>query len=258
MKNKILAVAATLFLAGNAYAAEVEGSVGVEFTENTAGDVVSTTTLDLGITGIGGQAFGSVGLESTDSETLTVDTYQIGTTVNGVTLSYGKQEDLFSSPGLEVIGGETLATPGDDFESLRVSFGALALQVGLTDVSTDASEVENVQAAYGLQVGIVSVDTAVDYNIDAEQYTVVVGGSVDTEIATFGLDVSHDETTAAYELSASNWGVTGFVNGDENNSVQNIGAGYASDFGGVSFYLEAGYNVDTEETTPAAGISFSF
>ena len=106
MKTKILAVAATLFLAGNAYAAELEGSVGVEFTENSAEDVVATTTIKLGVTGVG-NSFGSVGLKSTDSETITIDTYQVGTTVNGVTLSYGKQEDLFATPGMEVVGGDT-------------------------------------------------------------------------------------------------------------------------------------------------------
>ena len=257
MKTKILAVAATLFLAGNAYAAELEGSVGVEFTENSAEDVVATTTIKLGVTGVG-NSFGSVGLKSTDSETITIDTYQVGTTVNGVTLSYGKQEDLFATPGMEVVGGDTLATPGDDFESLRASAGAFAVQLGFTDVSTDASEVENVQMAAGAQLGVVSLDVAVDYNIDSENTTVLAGAFVDTEVATFGLQASHDETVAGYELSASNWGATVFMNGDENNSVQNIGAGYASEYNDVTFYLEAGYNVDTEETTPAAGVTFSF
>lgn len=257
MKTKILATVVAMFLASTAYAADLEGSVGVEFAENSANDVVATTTIDLGVTGIAGGSFANVGLESTDSSTIVIDTYQIGTTIGGVTLSYGKQEDLFASPGLEVIGGETLATPSDNFESLRATTGAFAVQLGFTDVSRDVADLENLQLAAGTQLGVVSLDMAIDYNFDTENTVTLIGVDVDAGVAVVGLDMSYDNNFA-YELSASRWGVTGFVNGDENNAVQNIGAGYSLDYNEISFYVEAGYNVDTEETTPAAGVAFSF
>jgi len=42
--------------------------------------------------------------------------------------------------------------------------------------------------------------------------------------------------------------------------TQNIGAGYYGNLadGAVSYYAEAGYNLDSEAVTPAAGLSFNF
>jgi hypothetical protein len=65
---------AALVLAGTASAADLTGSVKMEVTENTAGDVVNTTTLGLGLASTG-VAFGNIGLEINDSSALVVDEY---------------------------------------------------------------------------------------------------------------------------------------------------------------------------------------
>lgn len=256
MKTTILAIAAACALATTTFAAEVSGSANLEFTKNAADDVVASTTIGLDVTGMG-DSFASIGFESVDSSSIEIDTYSFGTVVNGVTVSFGKQEDLFASPGLEVVGGETLVTPADDVVSVRASAGALAVQLGFSDLTTDASELENIQAAYGAQIGVVSLDGAIDYNFDTEDTIVAGTAAVDASVAQVVLDVSYADAFA-YELSANNYGATVFVNGDENDSFQNVGAGYTGTYNQVTYYVEAGYNVDTEDFTPAAGVTFSF
>jgi hypothetical protein len=257
MKIKLLTMVAALGLATSTYAAELTGEVGVEVTKNANDKVVATTELTLGIEGAGG-AFGNIELLSNSANTaLEIDGYSIGTIVNGVTLSFGKQEDLFADQGLEVIGGETLAAPADDVVSVRASMGALAFQVGFEDVGTDMSELENVQLAYGTQLDAISVEGAVDYNFNTEDTILSVGAAMAVGAYDTALVVTH-ANDFAYELSATRMNVTGFINGDEADTLQNIGVGYTGKFNDIAYFAEAGYNLDTEEFTPAIGVSFQF
>lgn len=248
---------AALGLATTTYAADMNGEVSVDMTKNADDKMVATTELSLGITGAG-ESFATIDL-LTDSTTtsLEIDGYSLGTVVNGVTLSFGKQEDLFADQGLEAVGGETLAAPADDIVSVRASMGAVAVQVGFEDIGTDVSELENAQLAYGTTFNTIAVEGVVDYNFNTEDTILSVGAAMTVGAYDTAMVVTHADDFA-YELSATRMNITGFFNGDETDALQNVGVGYAATYKDVGYYAEAAYNVDTEEFTPALGISFNF
>ena len=118
MKTSILAIiAATTFAAtanaesGTVYTAPmIVGSVGMDVTENSAGNFVATQDIDLGIVA----PFGVANIELTSvDDTIVVDGYSVGATVSGVGVSFGDQGDLLGNFGgvTEVVGGTTLANP---------------------------------------------------------------------------------------------------------------------------------------------------
>lgn len=262
MRNLFMATVAALFVAGTANAAELGGSVGVEVTENAAGNYVAETTLGFGATADtdAGLAFGGFTFESVDGSNLTVDEWQVGIALPAATLTFGDQGDIFVGNDFEIVGGDTLAAPADDHASLIAEFGAAAVLVGFTDITTDLGDIENVQASYTVASGQVGVTAVGDYNIDSENW--IVGARADAklgEVAVGGIVTYADATEAvAYEASAGYSFVTAFVNGDDSDAFQNVGAGVAYDVNGLNLYAEGTYNVDAETNSIGAGVSFSF
>lgn len=267
MKNIFLASVISMFAAGAAFAEEaapaagpvIGGEVNVEITENAAGDFVATTTLGVGINAEG-IAFGGASVESVDGASFEIDEWQIGTTVAGATLSFGKQGSLFVENDFEIVGGDTLAFPTDEHESLMVSMGDAAVMVGLTDVTTDVTEVENIQGSYALSMGAVGLTAVGDYNMNSEEWT--VGGKANMsmgEIALGGLVTYGSELeTFAYEASAGYGIATAFVNGDADDAFQNVGLGVSTTINGLGVYAEGAYNIDAEDTMFGAGVTFKF
>lgn len=259
MKTFILATVSAFALASAAAAAEVGAEVAIDVTENAAGDYVATPSIDFSIVGGAGNAFVTL---TEDNGNIVLDEYAVGTSVGSTKLSFGDQGDIFDAfeGGLEEVGGTTLADPADAHESLIVGMGDATVLVGLTDISTDITEVENVQATYGLGVQGIGLVAGIDYNIDSEES--VFGVSTAAGIASMNLGsavtYSTETETLAHELSVSTGGVKAFVDGDDSDLLQNVGAGYTSDFQNMTYYVEGGYNIDAEEFTPAAGISFNF
>jgi hypothetical protein len=263
MKNTIFAsVAAFLFTAGTVTAAELGGSVGVEITENTAGDYVAEATLGFGATvdTDAGIAFGGFTFESVDGGNLTVDEWQLGVALPSVTLTFGKQGDIFVGNDFEIVGGDTIAAPADDHESLIAEFGAGAVLIGFTDITTDISEIENIQGSYTLASGQIALTAVGDYNVDSEDFTVGAKVNAKAGQVVLGGIVTYAQATevVAYEASIGYSFVTAFVNGDDTDAFQNIGAGVAYDFNGLNVYAEGTYNVDAETNSVGAGVSFSF
>jgi len=133
--------------------------------------------------------------------------------------------------------------------------------VAFTDLGTDVTEVESVQGSYTLTLGEAAVTAVGDYNIDSKDY--VLGGkagySLNDDIALGGI-VTYDSATEAfgYEASAGYSIATVFVNGDDTDAFQNVGAGVNTTLGGLNVYAEGAYNIDAEDTTVGAGISFNF
>lgn len=279
MKNIILAIVSTLTLGSAAFAdgaaiegtveptveyimvpptVVVTGSVGIDFTENANNDIVGDSVVELGVTS--GLGFASVELVEEDGS-VSLEKYSMGTTIRGVDVSVGKQGDVLGSFGglTETVGGTTLANPADDHETLQLgAMGAIA-SIGFTDISTDVTDIENVQIAYGMTVNNFSVINGVDYNFDTEDFTLLT--NISTGVS--GLPVGVTATYAdqfAYEVDVVAFGVTSFVNGDEDDMLQNVGAGYYGEVSGtgLSYYAEAAYNIDDKELTPAAGVSFNF
>ncbi len=263
MKLLLSTVAAVAF-ASVAFAADFSGEVGTEVTKNVAGDYVATPTVELtfGHKAAGATAFGGVGVEA-DNGNLVVDSWHVGVAFGGTSLSFGDQGDLFGFGGLEVVGGETLTNPADNHESLIVRHGDFAGLVGLADIGTDVSDVKNVQIAYAHDYGTVNIVAAVDYNLDTEDYIVgVAADSNVTETANLSVTLTYAdllayETIATYEATEA-VSLAGFVNGDENDMAQNVGAGVVYTKDSLKAFAEVSYNVDTEEATPAIGVSFSF
>lgn len=263
-------IAATGLMAGVAFAEETTatitapqlgGSINVEVTENAAGDYVATTTLGVGMNAANGLAFGGATVESVDGSTFELDEWQIGTSALGmVTLTFGKQGDIFVGNDFEIVGGTTLAEPADDHESLIADFGSAAVMVGLTDIKTDITDVENIQGSYSFG-DAVAVTAVADYNLDSEEWMVgsKLGMSLTDDVAVGGL-VTYSSATEVfgYEASANYSMVTAFINGDDTDAFQNVGAGVSHNLGGLDVYAEGSYNIDAEDTTVGAGITFSF
>lgn len=263
MKLLLTTVAAVAF-AGAAFAADVSGSVGADFSKNNAGDFIATPTVELsfGHKAAGATAFGAVGVEA-DNGDLVVDSWHVGVAVGGSSVSFGDQGDLFSFGGLEAVGGDTLADPADDHESIIVEHTVFSGLIGFTDIGTDISEIENLQLGYASDYGKIDVAAALDYNLNTEDTTVAVATGVDVSEALYAnltvtyADAFAYEALGAYTVSES-IKVSGYINGDEDDFAQNIGAGVLYGKDGLEAYAEVGYDIDAEEVTPALGVSFSF
>jgi hypothetical protein len=268
MRNVFMATVAAMAIGSAAVAEEeatvvaplVGGSVAFEIAEDADGDMAGTTTLGLGINAEG-LAFGGFELESVDGGTLEVDSWQIGTTALGFgTVSLGDQGDLMVGNDFEVVGGDTLADPAEN-ESVILDMGMAAVMVGFTDLSDDVTDIENVQGSYTMTLGGLALTAVGDYNIDSEDY--VLGGHgayLITEDIVLGGLVTYDSASEAvgYEASAGYSFATVFANGDDSDALQNVGAGVATELGGLGLYAEGAYNLDREEETFAAGLSFNF
>ena len=257
MKKIILSTVSYIALTGAAMAADINGEVSVDVTKNSAGDYVATPEIDLAIIG----STSSVAVAFTeDNGNLTLDGYSIATNIGFTTVSFGDQGDVFEAfeGGLETVGGLTLADPDDERESITIARGGAALSIGLTDIATNVSDVENVQASYAFEN--LGVALGVDYNLDTDDY--VIGSMADRTYGQFGVGAittySSATETFGYELSASLGGVKGFVDGDDSDAIQNVGAGYTGTYQTMSYYAEAAYNIDDEVLTPAIGVAFAF
>lgn len=242
---------ATALLCANVAMADVTGSVDLDVTENASDKFVMAPTIKLGFGSEAGDV--SVDLKEVGGDII-LDRYSVGTQLGALGVSFGDQEDIFDlGAGLEVVGGTTLANPAESNENVQLSFGGIAVMVGMTDVTTDITDVTNVQLSTVVDSGIANVGVVVDYNEASSDLTYGVAATVsDIDLAVTYAD------DFAYELGYSMMGVNTFLNGDENNTLQNVGAGYVTVLNGAEVYAEVGYNVDTEETTPAVGLSFSF
>lgn len=259
MKKILLASASAMVLANASYAADLTGEIGLEFKLNDADKVVAETAFGLSLSDPLGYA--SIDLTETDGA-IVVDGYSVGTSIGAIGLSFGQQDDVFEtfSGGLEVVGGTTLADPASGNENLTATMGGAAVMLGITDATEDLADVENVQAAYGLTMGSVAVVAGVDWNMNTEDFTVGVASGA--EVAGLSVDgiLTYDNASSAiaYELSTAVFGVNAFVDGDDGELLQNVGAGYAKTVGNMTYYAEGAYNLNSEEITPAIGVSFSF
>ena len=130
------------------------------------------------------------------------------------------------------------------------SVAGAQILVGFSDGITD---VNNLQLGYSLGVA----DATLDYNVDSTDITLV--GSVGYEVAgIYGNAIVSYDDNIAYEVSAGVYGVTTYVNGDEDDLVQNIGAGWEDEIGGLTVFAEAEYNLDSANVSPVVGLSFAF
>jgi len=263
MRNIITTLAATFLLSTGAVAETenpvvptpvISGEVSLDFAETTNDNYGGTLGVDLGAD-FSGAATVDLDFTAVDGGAVTLDTWAVGTTVGGVGVAMG--DDLGIMPGAE--GEQTLAAPAMT-EAVKVTVGDAAVAVGFTDWTSDITDVSNVQGSYTINQGAFAITAAGDYNLDTEN--TVLGGSVGTTVQ--GLDVTGvatydvDAEAVGYEGIVSAMGVTAYLNGDEDDALQNVGGEYVYMLGGAKLTAGANYNIDTEDFAPTAGISFAF
>jgi len=261
--KKLTALMIALGFAGVTQAATISGTVEVDITENSSNDYISTESIKFDIAGDSGVAFGSIKVKTNASDQFILDEYSIGANITETaSVSYGDQGDIFIGGGLEAVGANTIANPSDAGESIIANIGALSLRGNFTDTDTDISDFDTIQAKWTTSVDKFSVGASVDHTISNDNN--VFAGSVGfdlNESASLSTVVTHDETLAnevAYESIVSIGSLSAYVDGDEGDWSKNVGAGYNSTWKDLGYYVEANYNLDTEEVTPAAGVSVSF
>ena len=262
MRKVFTILAATMF-AGAAFADTenvaiptpvLSGEVSLDFAETAAGDWGGTMGLDLGVDAAG---LASVDLDfsATDGNAVTLDNWTVGTTVAGVGIAIGDDNGVM--PGAE--GEQTLTAPAMA-ESVQVTVGDAAVAVGFTDWTADITDISNIQGSYTINQGTFAITVAGDYNMDTEN--TVLGASVGTDVEGVALTgvVSYDVDAElfAYEGVANVMGITAYANGDQNDAFQNVGGSYDYALGGATLSAGANYDLNAEELTPTAGISFSF
>ena len=63
----------------------------------------------------------------------------------------------------------------------------------------------------------------------------------------------------AYEGSTTLLGVTGYLNGDQNDMTQNVGGSYLLGLNdAASIESKLNYNLNSEQLSPSVNLSFSF
>jgi hypothetical protein len=265
MKNTILSIVAVFSTAGYAMAEEVAvanpvtltGEIKTTIAETAADKYGATTTfgLDVGVTGI---AFGGLDFAVGSDDKLALDEWHIGANLGLATVSYGDQGNNWI--GAE--GEQTIADPAMG-DSLKVAVGDATVALGMTDATADVTDLSNVQATYTMGVADdLSLTGAVDYNLDSE--TTILGaslGGVDLGVATasgaftYGLD----SEAWGYEGVVATGGLTAYLNGDNVETLQNIGGGYDMTIAsGLELGADVSYNINDEQFTPSVSASFSF
>ena len=262
MRTSVLAIVAVM-AASSAMAEDtttavnplMTGELSLNFAE-TAGDKIGgTMALDLDINA-GGIATVDLGLKATDGNAVTLDTWTVGTSVNGVALSFGDDHGLLPETAANAAADGTLAVPTMT-ESLQLGVAGATVGVGLTDWTADVTDISNIQGAYTLG----NVALSGDYNMDSDN--TVLGASVagiDLGLVSAGSALTYDvdAETFAYEGSVATGGLSAYLNGTDDNRLQNVGGEYEVDVNGATFTAGANYDLDAEDLTPTAGLAFSF
>jgi|694.fasta_scaffold55037_8 hypothetical protein len=250
MNKLLLSAALVAGLAGAATAAEIGGVVELEVGKNAAGNYGAVPTYGLTYTGGSEELGASVSL---GFENNALDSWSLGVNLIGAGISVGDQGSLF----VEGYDGATLADPSIA-ESLRVTYSGASVALGFGSFTTDLTDIESVQAAYSMKVSVVDLAASVDYNLDTEDYAlgVLANYSINDSLAVGGAVTYSD--ILAYEATVSAKGITGYVNGDEDDFAQNVGAGYETEFNGLVLEAKANYNIDAEEIEPTLGVTFKF
>ena len=264
MRNVFITTIAALVFAGAAQAEEatpvaptpvLSGEVSLDFAETTNNKYGGTMGLELGVDAAG-LATVDLDFSAADGNAVTLDNWTVGTTVGSAGVAIGDDNGLM--PGAE--GEQTLAAPAMT-ESVAVSVGSAAVAVGFTDWTADITDISNVQGAYTLNMSVADVTAMADYNLDSKN--TVVGAEIsgiDMGALDFGGAMTYDVDAElfGFEGVVTTGSLTAYLNGDNNDALQNIGGEYEMAVGGATFTAGANYDLNTEDFAPTAGIAFAF
>ncbi len=235
------------------------GAINLDFAETTAGKTAGTMGVELDFDA-GDVATVDLDFKATDGNALTLDTWTVGTTIGALGLAFGDDNGLLPETGANASADGTLAKPAMT-ESLALSFGGASVAVGLTDWTTDVSEVSNLQGAYTVDAGIADVTASADYNRTSEN--TVLGAEVaglDLGLATAGGALTYDTDAEdwAFEGSVAVDGLSAYINGTDDNRLQHVGGEYVLNYAGAELSAGVDYDTDAKDWTPTAGLSFNF
>jgi hypothetical protein len=267
--NKLLTTTALVILGTSAFADQtpvasaavtVGGSIETVIAETANDKYGATTSFDLDVNAPDGIVTGGISFKATPSTSVSVDEWNIGTTVGATGLSFGKQGNIWLDTESSAVNG-TIEEPTMTKESLQVSAMGATVALGFDAIGTDVTDLENVQFSYGMNVNILDVATAADYNIDSKEW--VLAGRADTagmiEGVRLGGAVSYGTLSekTSFEADATVMGLTGYLNGDTDDLTQNVGGSYTM---GEVLKVEGAvnYNLNTEVVAPSVTLSFDF
>ena len=237
----------------------ISGAVNLDFAETTAGKTGGTMGIELDIDA-GSLATVDLDFKATDGNSLTLDTWTVGTEVAGVGVAVGDDNNLMPETAANAAADGTLAKPAMT-ESVALSFGSASVAVGLTDYTTDITEVSNVQGAYTINMDRFAITGALDYNRTSEN--TVLGAEVagvDLGMATAGGALTYDTDAEdwAYEGTVDVSGLTAYINGTDANRLQHVGGEYTMNVAGAELSAGIDYDTDSKDWSPQAGLSFNF
>lgn len=255
----LLTTVAAIAMATTSFAADLDASIEVEVAKDQTTDKYKgKTTLNLDVASDNGLAFGAISLNSVDNTSVGVDEWHLGTTVAGTTVSFGDHGGIMPEAVADA-GFDTLTDTNTVMEeSVQVSALGASVALGFTDIRTDASEVTNIQGSYTFGLPVASLTGAVDYNRTSEEYTYAVqtqGGVGDIAV---GGTATYALSTWAYEADTTVMGLTAYLNGDENDTIQHVGVSHTRDVNGLALTGEVDYDTDNEEVSPSVVLSFNF
>ena len=237
----------------------ISGAVNLDFAETAGDNYGGTMGIELDIDA-GSLATVDLDFSATDGSALTLDTWTVGTTVAGVGLAFGDDNNLMPETDANAAADGTLATPAMT-ESLAVSVAGASVALGLTDWTTDVTDVSNIQGSYTIDMDRFAITGAMDYNMDSEN--TVFGGAVsgvDLGIVDAGgmLTYDTDAELFAYEGTVGTNGLTAYINGNDTNKLQHVGGEYTMNYAGAELSAGVDYDTDAKDWTPTAGLSFNF
>ena len=237
----------------------ISGAVSLDFAETAANKTAGTMGVELDIDA-GDLATVDLDFKATDGDSLKLDTWTVGTTAGAVALAFGDSNGLLPETGANTTADGTLNV-STMTESLQVTMGAASVAVGLTNWTTDITEVNHLQGAYTVNAGDLALTASADYNRTTEN--TVLGGAVSgLEVAGLSaggmMTYDTDASKMAYEGSLASNGITAYVNGDDTNKLQHIGGEYVVAWNGTELSAGVDYDTDSKDWSPMAGISFKF
>ncbi len=252
--RKVFSILAVFLLASAANAADLTGDVELQFAQGANDDWGGTLDVDVDVTGNAGAV--ALGFGATEGGNVSLDTWTVGTEVNTIGLAMGNDNDAF----VNAEGEHTISQPALT-ESLMVSMGSAKVALGFTDWNTDVTDLSSIQGSYTMDMTGISVTAAGDLNLDTDN--IILGaevGNVPVGALALGGTATYDTDAEmfAYEGVIGMSGITGYMNGDQDDALQNVGGEYVYNLGGANLTGGMNYNIDNEDWTPSVTVGFSF
>lgn len=257
MHKLFIFFAATLF-AGSTLAADISGKVNVDVAKTASDDFGASMSVDLDIEqdGLGGVA---LSFGATDGDSINLNNWNVSTETYGIGIALGDDHNLLP----EADGNSNTLASVTQKEALKVSVGDANVVVQFDDWKNDLSDIDSVQGSYTLNFAGLDFTASGDYNLDTEN--TIIGAEADgfsigsTLSLGAALTYDIDGEKFAYEGRADAFGISTYINGDTDDSLQNIGSEYEYNFGsGIDLTAGLNYNLDDEDLAPSVGVSFSF